>query len=65
MDPVSHSSDMEWHEFSGRATLSTFTCISVAAGLTGGQGLRAQQSLLHRHRYAGRGTANLRAHHGR
>ena len=30
MDPVSHSSDMEWHEFSGRATLSTFTCISVA-----------------------------------
>jgi uncharacterized OB-fold protein len=30
IDPVSHSRDMEWHEFSGRATLSTFTCISVA-----------------------------------
>ena len=30
MDPASHSSDMEWHELSGRATLSTFTCISVA-----------------------------------
>ena len=30
LDPVSHSRDMEWHEFSGRATLSTFTCISVA-----------------------------------
>ena len=30
IDPVSHSSDMEWHELSGRATLSTFTCISVA-----------------------------------
>ena len=30
IDPVSHSRDMEWLEFSGRATLSTFTCISVA-----------------------------------
>ena len=30
IDPVSLSSDMEWHELSGRATLSTFTCISVA-----------------------------------
>lgn len=30
IDPVSHSKDMEWHELSGRATLSTFTCISVA-----------------------------------
>ena len=30
IDPVSHSNDMEWHELSGRATLSTFTCISVA-----------------------------------
>ena len=30
IDPVSHSRDMEWHELSGRATLSTFTCISVA-----------------------------------
>lgn len=30
MDPVSHSSDMEWYELSGRATLSTFTCISIA-----------------------------------
>ena len=29
-DPVSHSSNMEWHELSGRAVLSTFTCISVA-----------------------------------
>lgn len=30
IDPASHSSDMEWHELSGDATLSTFTCISVA-----------------------------------
>ena len=30
MDPASHSSDMEWHELSGQATLSAFTCISVA-----------------------------------
>jgi uncharacterized OB-fold protein len=30
IDPVSHSRDMEWHELSGRATLTTFTCISVA-----------------------------------
>lgn len=30
IDPVSHSPDMEWYELSGRATLSTFTCISVA-----------------------------------
>ena len=24
-----HSGDMEWHEFSGKATLGTFTCISI------------------------------------
>ena len=24
-----HSGNMEWHEFSGKGTLSTFTCISV------------------------------------
>ena len=30
IDPVSHSRNMEWHELSGRAVLSTFTCISVA-----------------------------------
>ena len=30
IDPASHSRDMEWYELSGRATLSTFTCISVA-----------------------------------
>ena len=24
-----HSRDLEWHEFSGRAQLSTFTCISI------------------------------------
>ena len=30
IDPATHSRDMEWHELSGRATLSTFTCISVA-----------------------------------
>ena len=29
VDPATHGSDMEWHELSGRGTLSTFTCISV------------------------------------
>ena len=30
IDPASHSRNMEWHELSGQATLSAFTCISVA-----------------------------------
>ena len=30
IDPATLSRDMEWFELSGRATLSTFTCISVA-----------------------------------
>ena len=29
MCPECHQFDMEWHPFSGRAKLSTFTCISV------------------------------------
>ena len=29
MCPECHGFDMEWHQFSGKAKLSTFTCISV------------------------------------
>ena len=29
MCPECHGSNMEWHEFSGKAKLSTFTCISI------------------------------------
>ena len=29
MCPNCHRFNMEWHEFSGKATLSTFTCISI------------------------------------
>jgi hypothetical protein len=29
MCPACHSKDVEWHQFSGKATLSTFTCISI------------------------------------
>ena len=29
MCPECHEFNMKWHEFSGRATLSTFTCISI------------------------------------
>ena len=29
MCPICHGSNMEWHEFSGNAKLSTFTCISI------------------------------------
>ena len=29
MCPECHGSDMEWHPFSGKAKLSTFTCISI------------------------------------
>ena len=44
IDPATHSRDMEWHELSGRATLSTFTCISVAPAAKG----FAEQPVLHR-----------------
>ena len=65
IDPVSHSRDMEWHEFSGRATLSTFTCIFGRAGLPGSQGVRSQQPVLHRHRHAGGGAAHFGSHRRR
>ncbi len=29
MCPECHGFDMEWHQFSGRAKLDTFTCISI------------------------------------
>ena len=33
-----HSFDVAWHRFSGRATLSTFTCISVVPDVMGRKG---------------------------
>jgi hypothetical protein len=33
-----HSKDMEWHEFSGRGHLSTFTCISIVPVSMGKEG---------------------------
>lgn len=34
-----HSKDMEWHEFSGKGTLATFTCISVVPVSMGKRGM--------------------------
>ena len=31
MCPSCHSKDVEWHEFSGKATLRNFTCISIVS----------------------------------
>ena len=38
MCPVCRSFDLSWHAFSGRATLSTFTCISVVPDYWGQKG---------------------------
>ena len=38
MCPVCHSTEMEWHKFSGKARLSTFTCISIVPVYMGQQG---------------------------
>ncbi len=38
MCPKCHESDMSWHQFSGKAKLSTFTCISVVPVLMGERG---------------------------
>ena len=38
MCPACRSFDLSWHAFSGRATLSTFTCISVVPDYWGQKG---------------------------
>ena len=38
MCPACHSSEVEWHEFSGRGRLTTFTCISVVPVSMGEKG---------------------------
>ena len=38
MCPECRSTDLAWHPFSGRATLSTFTCISVVPDYWGKKG---------------------------
>ncbi len=38
MCPACHSSDMEWHQFSGKGRLSTFTCISIVPVYMAAQG---------------------------
>ena len=38
MCPECHGFDMEWHPFSGRAKLSTFTCISVVPVIMAAKG---------------------------
>ena len=38
MCPDCHSFDVEWHPFSGRAKLSTFTCISIVPDYMGKKG---------------------------
>ena len=38
MCPSCHSKDVEWHEFSGKAKLSTFTCISIVSVAMGKRG---------------------------
>ena len=36
--PACHSREVEWHQFSGQGTLSTFTCISIVPVAMGAQG---------------------------
>ena len=38
MCPSCHSTDIEWHQFSGKAHLSTFTCISIVPVYMAAQG---------------------------
>lgn len=38
MCPSCHSKDVEWNEFSGKAKLSTFTCISIVSVAMGKRG---------------------------
>ncbi len=38
MCPACHSSDIEWHQFSGKGRLSTFTCISIVPVYMAAQG---------------------------
>ena len=38
MCPACHSWDVEWHQFSGKASLSTFTCISIVPAYMGDHG---------------------------
>ncbi|PKB79604.1 MAG: hypothetical protein BZY88_12355 [SAR202 cluster bacterium Io17-Chloro-G9] len=38
MCPACHSSAIEWHRFSGKAHLSTFTCISIVPAYMAAQG---------------------------
>ncbi len=38
MCPACHSTDIEWHQFSGKARLSTFTCISIVPVYMAAQG---------------------------
>ena len=38
MCPACHSADIEWHQFSGKARLSTFTCISIVPVYMAAQG---------------------------
>ena len=57
------SSDVDWHPFSGRATLSTLHLHLGGSRLLGPEGLRTQQPLLQRHRNAGRRASHQRSHH--
>ncbi|MDA0265073.1 MAG: OB-fold domain-containing protein [Chloroflexi bacterium] len=38
MCPVCHGFNMEWRQFSGRAKLSTFTCISIVSAAMAAKG---------------------------
>ena len=38
MCPACHSADIEWHQFSGKGRLSTFTCISIVPVYMAAQG---------------------------
>ena len=38
MCPACHSADVEWHEFSGKGTLTTFTCIFIGPAYMIGKG---------------------------
>ena len=38
MCPACHGSEIEWRQFSGKATLSTFTCISIVPVYMAAQG---------------------------
>ena len=65
MCAVCRSSDVAWHAFSGRATLSTFTCISVVPDYWGQKGYGRNNPYCSGIVTLEEGPAHQRPHHRR